>query len=74
MRLQAIYHHHPRHQHHQPHRHRYHRHNQNGKKIWEALWEFRHPDLDCFTAQVTSHILTAVPTFWILVIVPTFLF
>merc|ERR1719234_2448998 len=25
---------------------------QNGKKIWEALWEFRHPDLDCFTAQV----------------------
>jgi hypothetical protein len=27
---------------------------QGGKKIWEALWEFRHPELDCFTAQVRA--------------------
>ena len=24
----------------------------NGKKIWKALWEYRHPDVECFTAQV----------------------
>lgn len=30
---------------------------ENGKKIWQALWEYRHPDADCFTAQV-SHALT----------------
>ena len=45
--------HHYCHNHHYRHNHHYHNHhNQNGKKIWEALWEFRHPDLDCFTAQV----------------------
>ena len=45
--------HHYRYNHHYRHNHHYHNHhNQNGKKIWEALWEFRHPDLDCFTAQV----------------------
>ena len=24
----------------------------NGRKIWSAMWEFRHPDVDTFTAQV----------------------
>lgn len=24
----------------------------NGKKIWSAMWEYRHPDVDCFTSQV----------------------
>ena len=28
---------------------------QNGKKIWSALWEYRHPDLECFTAQVCQN-------------------
>ena len=28
----------------------------NGRKIWQALWEYRHPDVDCFTAQVSWRI------------------
>ena len=24
----------------------------NGRKIWAAMWEYRHPDVDSFTAQV----------------------
>ena len=24
----------------------------NGRKIWAAMWEYRHPDVDTFTAQV----------------------
>ncbi len=27
----------------------------NGKKIWKALWEFKQPDVECFTAQVHFH-------------------
>ena len=29
----------------------------NGRKIWAAMWEYRHPDIDCFTAQVVYKIL-----------------
>lgn len=25
---------------------------ENGVKIWQAMWEFRHPDALCFTTQV----------------------
>ena len=25
---------------------------ENGRTIWQALWEFKHPDVECFTAQV----------------------
>ena len=25
---------------------------ENGRRVWQALWEFRHPDIECFTAQV----------------------
>ena len=24
----------------------------NGRKIWSAMWEYRHPDVETFTAQV----------------------
>ena len=24
----------------------------NGRKIWAAMWEYRHPDVDSFIAQV----------------------
>ena len=27
---------------------------ENGRRVWQALWEFRHPDIECFTAQVRS--------------------
>ena len=30
----------------------------NGKKIWSAMWEYRHPDVDCFTSQVPKHYLS----------------
>ena len=26
---------------------------QNGKKIWSAMWEYKHPDVDCFVAPVS---------------------
>ena len=26
----------------------------SGKKIWSAMWDYRHPDVDCFTAQVSQ--------------------
>ena len=26
----------------------------NGKRIWKALWEYRHPDVECFVAQVCN--------------------
>lgn len=25
---------------------------ENGLKIWQAMWEFRHPDATCFTTHV----------------------
>lgn len=25
---------------------------ENGLKMWQALWEFRHPDAQCFTTLV----------------------
>ena len=27
----------------------------NGRKIWSAMWEYRHPDVETFTAQVRDH-------------------
>ena len=27
---------------------------ENGRRVWQALWEFRHPDIECFTAQVSE--------------------
>ena len=29
---------------------------QNGRKLWIAMWEYRHPDVPCFLAQVTKRI------------------
>ena len=26
----------------------------NGRKIWSAMWEYRHPDVETFTAQVRA--------------------
>ena len=26
---------------------------ESGKKLWQALWEFRHPDTECFTSPVS---------------------
>ena len=39
---------------------------ENGRRVWQALWEFRHPDIECFTAQVSTtesrlHVQSAVP-------------
>ncbi|CAN7996230.1 unnamed protein product, partial [Ixodes hexagonus] len=28
---------------------------ENGVRIWEPLWEFRHPSVPCFTAPVQPH-------------------
>ena len=27
---------------------------ESGKKLWQALWEFRHPDTECFTSPVST--------------------
>ena len=35
----------------------------NGKKIWSAMWEYRHPDVDCFTSQVCSIVCNALVFF-----------
>ena len=28
---------------------------ENGKQIWQALWEYRHPDAEGFIAPVSIH-------------------
>ena len=30
---------------------------ESGKKVWQALWEFRHPDAECFTSAVSRCLL-----------------
>ena len=34
----------------------------NGRKIWAAMWEYRHPDVDCFTSQVNGKRAYARPS------------
>ena len=37
---------------------------ESGKKIWQAMWEFRHPDAECFTSPVSIYlILQLLPSF-----------